>query len=171
MAWKLQEGTRCLLILVNLMKTTAAHRRPPEEVLAFLLGKQKFGIDIRSVQEICGFEAFARNTAEVDLAKGTARLHGASAPIVDLRVCLAAGEPVFDESTSVIVLNVDGRILILVADGISDVHQMDTAQLQPAPKKKGMLCTNCLIGLWNDGQHMITLIAVEKLMTAACEMA
>lgn len=159
-------------MLVNLMmKRAPAHCRPPEEVLAFLLGKHMFGIDIEFVQEICGFEAFARDTAEVDLERGTARLRGVCAPIVDLRICLMAGEPVFDESTSVIVLNVEGRVMILVADGISDVHQVDAAQLEPAQKKKGMPCTNCLIGLWNAGQHRITLIAVEKLMNATCELA
>lgn len=161
-----------MLMLVNLMmKKAPAHCRPPEEVLAFFLGKQMFGIDIEFVQEICGFEAFSRDTAEVDLDRGAARLRGVRAPIVDLRVCLMAGEAVFDESTSVIVLNVDGRIMILVADGISDVHQLDGAQLEPAQKKKGMLCTNCLIGLWNTGQHKISLIAVEKIMNAACEIA
>lgn len=97
------------MTLVNLMmKTHLPHRRPPEEVLAFLLGKQEFGIDMEKVSEICGFEAFARDAAEVDLVKGLAWVGGVAVPVLDLRVRFALGEPVYDESTSVIVLDLGG---------------------------------------------------------------
>ncbi|HEY0847262.1 MAG TPA: chemotaxis protein CheW [Noviherbaspirillum sp.] len=146
------------------MKATPV-RRPPEEVLAFMLGKQEFGIDMLKVQEVCGFDAFAQDAGEIDLEKGVVSLRGECIPIIDMRLRFALGEPVYDESTSVIVLDVGGHTLMLVVDGISDVHRMDAAQMQPVPRKRGALGAEYLLGLGAFGQHRIILIAADKLMT------
>lgn len=171
-AWKLQKGTNCFLTLVNLMmKTHPAHRRPPEEVLAFLIGEQEFGVDMEKVREICGFETFERDVAEVDIDQGVVKLRGISVPIVDLRVRFDLGEPVYNESTSAIVLDIGGRLLILVVDGISDVHRLDPAQLHRAPRNTPAARSDCLIGLGIFGQHKIILIAVDKLMAVTNKAA
>lgn len=66
-AWKLHKGTNRFLTLVNLMmKTHPAHRRPPEEVLAFLRGKQEFGVDMEKVREICGDKQSSVTPARAD---------------------------------------------------------------------------------------------------------
>lgn len=149
-----------------MMKTTPDRRRPPEEVLAFMLGDEEYGIDMQKVQEICGFDAIAQDASPVDLDNGVLNLRGICMPVVDMRVRYALGKPVYDESTSVIVLNIGGRIMSLIVDGISDVHRLDAVPLQPVPRNKGML-RDCLIGLGTFGQHRIILIAVDKLMTAS----
>lgn len=61
--------------------------------------------------------------------------------------------------------------MILVVDGISDVHRLEAAQLQPAPRTRKTGRADCLIGLGTFGQHRITLIAVEKLIAAAGDAA
>lgn len=148
-------------------KTTTARRTPPDEVLAFMLGSEEYGIDMQRVQEIRGFAAFAQEAAGLDLDGGVANLRGISVPIVDMRKRFSLGEAVFDESTSVIVLNIAGRTMGVVVDGISDVHRVDAGRVTPAPRARGGLRNDQLIGLGTFGPHSVTLIAIDEVLAAA----
>lgn len=148
-------------------KTTADSRLPPEEVLAFMLGSEEFGIDMQRVQEIRGFAAFAQEANDLDLDGGVANLRGISVPIVDMRKQFALGNPVYDESTSVIVLDIAGRTMTMVVDGISDVHRIDAGKIIPAPRARGGLKRDHLIGLGTFGPHVVTLIAIDEVLAAA----
>lgn len=148
-------------------KTTTGKRPPPDEVLAFMLGSDEYGIDMERVQEIRGFTAFAEEANELDLDGGMANLRGLRVPIVDMRKRYALGEPVFDESTSVIVLNIDGRTMGVVVDGISDVHRIDANRVIPPPRARGALKNDHLIGLGTFGPHSVMLIAIDELLAAA----
>ena len=151
----------------SMKKTTAASRIPPEEVLAFMLGGEEYGIDMRRVQEIRGFSAFVQEAGDLDLDGGMASLRGIRVRIVDMRRQFALGEPVYDDSTSVIVLNIDGRMTSMVVDGISDVHRVDTGRISPAPRARGGLGRQHLIGQGTFGARTVTLIAIDELLAAA----
>jgi len=148
-------------------KTTTARRSPPGEVLAFMLGSDEYGIDMQRVQEIRGFAAFAQEAHELDLDCGVANLHGIRVPIVDMRKRFSLGDAVFDDSTSVIVLNIDGRTMGVVVDGISDVHRIDPGHVIPAPRARGSLKSDHLIGLGMFGPHSVTLLAIDEVLAAA----
>ncbi|HYD63060.1 MAG TPA: chemotaxis protein CheW [Noviherbaspirillum sp.] len=148
-------------------KITAAGRVPPEEVLAFMLGSEEYGIDMQRVQEIRGFSAFMQEASGLDLDGGVANLRGIKVPIVDMRKQFALGEAVYDDSTSVIILNIEGRVMSMVVDGISDVHRIDAGRITPAPRARGGLRRDHLIGLDTFGPHTVTLIAIDALLAAA----
>lgn len=148
-------------------KTTTERRVPPDEVLAFMLGSEEYGVDMQRVQEIRGFAAFAQDADEIDLDGGVADLHGVKVPIVDMRKQFALGEPVYDESTSVIVLDIAGRVMGVVVDGISDVYCIDTGRIGPTPRPRGGLKRDHLIGLGTFGPHSVTLIAIDEVFAAA----
>ncbi|OWW20997.1 chemotaxis protein CheW [Noviherbaspirillum denitrificans] len=148
-------------------KTTTGKRPPPDEVLAFMLGNEEYGIDMQRVQEIRGFAAFAQEANALDLDGGIANMRGVSVPIVDMRKRFALGDAVFDDSTSVIVLSIDGRTMGVVVDGISDVHRVDAGRVIPAPRARGGLKNDHLIGLGTFGPHSVTLIAIDEVLAVA----
>jgi len=148
-------------------KTTTARRSPPDEVLAFMLGSDEYGIDMQRVQEIRGFAAFAQEAHDLDLDVGVANLRGIRVPIVDMRKRFSLGDAVFDDSTSVIVLNIDGRTVGVVVDGISDVHRIDPGRVIPAPRARGGLKNDYLIGLGTFGPHSVTLLAIDEVLASA----
>ena len=147
-------------------KTTTGRRPPPDEVLAFMLGSEEYGIDMQRVQEIRGFAAFAQEANEIDLDCGVAHVRGIRVPIVDMRKRFSLGEPVFDDSTSVIVLNIDGQVMGVVVDGISDVHRIDAGRVIPPPRARGGLKNDHLIGLGTFGPHSVTLLAIDEVLAA-----
>src|SRR5665647_1881411 len=89
------------------------------EFLAFTLGQEEYAIDILKVQEIRGYEAVTRIANAPEFIKGVVNLRGIIIPILDMRIKFNLGTPVYNEFTVVIILNIAGRIMGIVVDGVS----------------------------------------------------
>jgi len=134
------------------------------ELLTFTLGVESYGLDILKVQEIRGYEAPTRIANTPDFIKGVINLRGHIVPIVDLRVKLSLGEARFDASTVVIILNVLGRTVGVVVDGVSDVIALTPEAIKPAPEFGSVLDTQYILGLATVEEKLLIIIDIEKLM-------
>jgi purine-binding chemotaxis protein CheW len=134
------------------------------ELLTFTLGAESYGLDILKVQEIRGYESPTRIANTPDFIKGVINLRGHIVPIVDLRVKLSLGEASFDASTVVIILNVLGRVVGVVVDGVSDVIAIESEAIQPAPEFGSVLDTQYIQGLATVEGQLLILVDIEKLM-------
>jgi len=141
------------------------------EFLTFRLGAEEYGIDILKVQEIRGYDAVTRIANAPAFIKGVVNLRGVIVPIIDLRVKFDLGEARYDAFTVVIILNVAGRVVGAVVDSVSDVLELDEKQIKPAPEFNSMLEAGYITGLGTvesgEGQRMLILVDIEKLMSGA----
>jgi purine-binding chemotaxis protein CheW len=144
------------------------------EFLTFRLGAEEYGIDILRVQEIRSYEAPTRIANAPPYIKGVVNLRGVIVPIIDLRLKLNCAEAEYNGFTVVIVLNVRGRVVGTVVDSVSDVLELDGAQIQPAPELHSNIAANFItgIGTVNGGtsgqpnERMLILVDIEALMTS-----
>ena len=139
------------------------------EFLTFTLGDEEYAIDILKVQEIRGFEAVTRIANTPAFIKGVINLRGLIVPIVDMRVKFNLGEPVYNEFTITVILNIGKRVIGIVVDSVSDVTSLDEEQIRPAPEF-GTFDMQYLQGLVAIDERMLILIDIERLMSSA-EMA
>jgi purine-binding chemotaxis protein CheW len=140
------------------------------EYLTFTLGKEEYGIDILKVQEIRGYEAPTRIANAPPFIKGVINLRGVIVPIIDLRIKFNLGEPSYDQFTVVIILNIGRRVVGAVVDGVSDVIQLGSESLRPAPEFGSILDTRYILGLGTLDERMIIIVDIESLMSSQ-EMA
>ena len=140
------------------------------EFLTFTLGHEEYGIDILKVQEIRGYETPTRIANSPAFIKGVINLRGVIVPIVDLRIKFNLGEPTYDQFTVVIILNIGKRVVGIVVDGVSDVIQLNSANLRPAPEFGSTLDTRYILGLGTIEDRMIIVVDIEQLMSSE-EMA
>ncbi|MBC7404960.1 MAG: chemotaxis protein CheW [Cytophaga sp.] len=136
------------------------------EFLAFTLGREEYGIDILKVQEIRGYEAVTRIANAPDFLKGVINLRGIIVPIVDMRIKFNLGTPTYDQLTVVIVLNIDGRVVGMVVDSVSDVMTLMPEQVRPAPEMGTTFSGDFLIGLGTLEERMLILVDIVKLMSS-----
>ena len=136
------------------------------ECLTFTLGDEEYGIDILKVQEIRGYDTVTRIANSPDFIKGVINLRGAIVPIVDMRIKFRLGNVLYNEFTVVIVLNIAGRIIGMVVDGVSDVITLTPEQIRPAPELGTALDTQYITGLGTVDERMIILVDIERLMSA-----
>jgi purine-binding chemotaxis protein CheW len=153
--------------LATLDRSSPQQASNANEYLTFTLGQEEYGVDILKVQEIRGYEAVTRIANAPAFIKGVANLRGTIVPIVDMRIKFNLGEPVYDQFTVVIILNVAGRIVGMVVDSVSDVIDLKPEQVRPAPDFSSSFDTRYITGLGTVDERMLILVDIERLMSAA----
>jgi len=141
------------------------------EYLTFRLGAEEYGIDILRVQEIRSYEQPTRIANSPDFIKGVVNLRGVIVPIIDLRLKLGCETAEYNGFTVVIVLNVRGRVVGAVVDSVSDVLELDKAQIKPAPELSSNVDSGFITGIGavkqGDAERMLILMDIEALMSSA----
>ena len=150
--------------------SNAAADSEGREFLAFTLGSEEYGIDIHKVQEIRGYEAVTRIANAPEFIKGVINLRGIIIPVVDMRIKFKLGSPVYDQFTVVIILNINGRVMGMVVDSVSDVTTLSTEEIKPAPQMvsgEASINSEFLMGLGIVEERMLILIDIDRLMSSA----
>ena len=147
-------------------KTTSA----AGEYLTFVLGTEEYGLEILKVQEIRGYDAVTQIANTPDFIKGVVNLRGKIVPIVDLRIKFHLGKVNYDEFTVVIILNLNGRVVGIVVDGVSDVMALKEDQIREVPSLVTSIDTKYIVGLATVESQMLILVDIEQLMSSQ-EMA
>lgn len=160
-------------IATNIANTKATNTKlkiAAGEYLTFVLGNEEYGIEILKVQEIRGYDAVTQIANTPDFIKGVVNLRGKIVPIVDLRIKFHLGKVEYDEFTVVIILNLNGRVVGIVVDGVSDVMALKEEQIRDVPSLVTSIDTKYIVGLATVEEQMLILVDIEQLMTSQ-EMA
>jgi purine-binding chemotaxis protein CheW len=155
---------------VNLEKNSTENAIGSQEYLTFVLADESYGIDILKVQEIRGYDAVTKIANTPDFIKGVVNLRGLIVPIADLRIKFGLGNVVYDEFTVVIILNLNGRVVGIVVDGVSDVMNLNGNQIRAVPDIVSSIDTKYITGLATVEEKMFILVDIEQLMNSQ-EMA
>ncbi|MDO9204920.1 chemotaxis protein CheW [Methylotenera sp.] len=145
-------------------------RNAAGEYLTFVLGDEQYGLEILKVQEIRGYDAVTQIANTPDFIKGVVNLRGKIVPIVDLRIKFHLGKVEYDEFTVVIILNLNGRVVGIVVDGVSDVMALKEDQIRDVPSLVSNIDTKYIVGLASVETQMFILVDIEQLMSSQ-EMA
>ncbi len=151
------------------------------EFLTFRLGAEEYGIDILRVQEIRSYEQPTRIANAPAFIKGVVNLRGVIVPIIDLRLKLGCESAEYNTFTVVVVLNVRGRVVGAVVDSVSDVLELGTDHIKPAPELRSAVDGNFITGIGtikggpsgtngtngSEGERMLILMDIEGLMASA----
>lgn len=148
----------------------AAAEARPREFLVFSLGSEEYAIDILKAQEIRGYENVTRIASAPPFIKGVTNLRGVIVPIIDLRIKFNLDRVEYDSQTVVIVVNVSGRVVGVVVDGVSDVLSLTPEQIKPAPEFGLSLSSDYLSGLASLEDRMLVLVDIDRMLTSE-EMA
>lgn len=138
------------------------------EFLTFTVGAGEYGVDILKVQEIRGYDPVTEVPNSPRYVSGVVNLRGTVIPIMDLRSRLQKKDPVITATTVVIVVNVQGRVVGLVADAVSDVVGFPQGEVKPPPEVASGSESGFISGLAKNGENLTLLIDVEKLLNEPC---
>jgi purine-binding chemotaxis protein CheW len=138
-----------------------------QEYLSFVLGREEYAIDILSVREIRGYDAPTTIANAPGFIKGVINLRGTIVPIVDLRLKFNLDQADYNAFTVVIILNVVGRDIGIVVDGVSDVAIIRRDQILPPPEFAATVNARYIHGLCTLGERMLVVLDIELLMNSS----
>ncbi len=139
-----------------------------EQFLTFILGQEKYGIDILRVQEIRSWEPVSRIPNVPSYEKGVVNLRGAIVPITDLRERFNLKHADYTPVTAVIVVHAKSesktRTMGVVVDAVSEVVDVDKNVIQSSPDFGAKVSTEFISGLAAVDNRMIILLDMDKLL-------
>src|SRR5690554_684133 len=91
------------------------------ELIAFRIGEQEFCVDIMAVREIRGWTPATPLPRTPDYMKGVINLRGAVLPIIDLSGRFGLGDTEPSARHVIMVVQIDGRMVGLLVDAVSDI--------------------------------------------------
>jgi purine-binding chemotaxis protein CheW len=138
------------------------------QVLTFVLGNETYGVDILRVQEIRGWSAVTKIPHAPPHVLGVLNLRGSIVPIVDLRMRFSLDRAEYTTVTVIIVVSVisaaSRRDFGVVVDGVSDVVDVNTAEVKAAPELGAKGATDYIRGLVPVSERMVVLLDIDRLI-------
>jgi purine-binding chemotaxis protein CheW len=138
------------------------------QVLTFVLGRETYGVDILRVQEIRGWSAVTKIPHAPTHVLGVLNLRGSIVPIVDLRMKFNLEQAAYTSVTVIIVLSVrtraGARDFGVVVDGVSDVVDVQAAEVKPTPDLGSKSAKEHIRGLVSVAERMVVLLDIDQLI-------
>jgi purine-binding chemotaxis protein CheW len=134
------------------------------EFISFAIGDEQYGVDIMAVREIKGWSGVTCLPTQPDYVRGVLNLRGAMVPIIDLRCRFGQGKTEATLLHIVIVVQVEARLIGLLADRVLDILSFEVAQVQPVPQIALSSRADFLSGLVTLDGAMIALVDLPNLL-------
>ncbi len=143
----------------------AAAPGPELHLLTFALAREEFGIPVTQVREVIRVADITRVPHAPAHVRGVANLRGRILAVVDLRsrLGLPAAEPT--ARSRIVVVDLRGRVLGLLVDGVSQVTKVPEASVVPAPEDVRTVEADYVTGVARWQSRLIILLDLEKALT------
>lgn len=113
-------------------RAVAADTGATLEVVEFLLGGERYGIESRCVREVCPVREITPLPGTPEFVLGIVNVRGQVLTVIDLRRVLQLGARGLSDLNQVVIVRVDGREVGILADAIAGVRRLRETELQPA---------------------------------------
>jgi purine-binding chemotaxis protein CheW len=140
------------------------------DIISFAIGGDQYGVDIMSVREIKEWSKVTKLPEQPEYVSGVLNLRGVMVPVIDRRCRFGAGLTECSPTHIVIVVQINGRQVGLLADRVLDIVSFDTAKVQPVPRT-AQSTAKFLSGLVTHDDTMIALIDLRHLLEHEGEVA
>ena len=142
-----------------------------QQFLTFELAGEAYGVEILKVQEIRGWTPVRKLPNLPGFVKGALNLRGVIVPIIDLRERFQMPTVEYTPMTVVIVIRLTlaesngPTVLGIIADAVSDVVDINWAEVSAMPSMGGKIDTRYMYGMYMRESGMVMLLDVDKLLS------
>ena len=134
------------------------------QLVTFTLEKEEYAVDILSVQEINRITEITRVPNAPDFVEGVINLRGKVIPVVNLRKKFGLDTRETDESSRVIIMDIQGVTYGLVVDSVSEVLRIPANIVEPPPPMASSMSSMFIKGIAKLENRLIILIDIDKFL-------
>jgi len=144
--------------------TEARTTATAQQIVAFFLGNEEYGVPIIQVSEVIRKVGITRIPGMPDFIEGVINLRGKIIPVIDLRKRFGLPVQVDTEKTRIIVVLTSDHSIGLIVDGVSEVINLSNDQIEPIPPTIAAIDAEYLSGVGKRDTQLTILIHLEKLL-------
>ncbi|WP_047984863.1 chemotaxis protein CheW [Ornithinibacillus californiensis] len=136
-----------------------------KKVIVFQLKDEEFAVSVQQIGSIERIQTITRVPNTADFVKGVINLRGVVTPIIDLRSRLGIEATDFNESTRIIIVNLDEIDVGLIVDAANDVIDIPIDSIEPAPEVIGAVNDDYIEGVAKLENRLLILLDLKKVLT------
>jgi purine-binding chemotaxis protein CheW len=150
------------------------------QFLTFLLGREVFAMDIRTVREIIQYGPMTTVPLMPDFVRGVINLRGAVVPVIDLHARFGRPAATVGKKTCIVIFDAvrDGeRVeLGLLVDAVSEVIDIAADQIEPPPNFGTAVRRDFIQGMGKVASRFVIILDPDRAfdvneMARLCETA
>lgn len=134
------------------------------KVIIFRLKNEEYGVDVNQVKSIERMERITRVPNTPPFVKGVINLRGVVIPIIDLRNRFGIELLEYNDSTRIVIVNVDDVEVGLIVDAANDVIDIPVNAIEPPPKVVGGVESKYLRGVAKLSNRLLILLNLDKVL-------
>jgi purine-binding chemotaxis protein CheW len=139
------------------------------QFISFAIGDDHYGVDIMAVREIKGWSEITHLPKQPDYVRGVLNLRGVIVPIIDLRCRFGQGLTEATPLHVIIIVQVDQKLVGLLADRVSDIISVEPAKIKQVPRVALGARLEFLSGIVTIDKSMIALIELSNIVSSAAD--
>jgi purine-binding chemotaxis protein CheW len=140
------------------------------QYLTFQLGDEVFALGVSNVREILEFTTVTKVPKTPEFMRGVINLRGSVVPVLDMRLKFGLTRTEKTVDTCIIVVEVsfeeENTIIGALVDSVQEVFDLESDQIEPAPKIGTQLKTGFIKGMGKRDDHFIILLDIDKVFTS-----
>lgn len=133
--------------------------------LAFSLGAEVYGIEIRYVTEIIGMQTITEVPDLPDYARGIINLRGRIIPVIDMRLRFRKSSRDYNDRTCVIVVDIRGIAVGLIVDTVAEVLSIAEQDILPPPQLSSGYQQRFIKAIGKAGSDVKLILDCERLLS------
>lgn len=137
------------------------------QVVSFRLGDEEYGVDIMTVQEIILVGCITQVPEVPEHVLGVINLRGSVIPILNLRARFGMPEQAANDATRIVVMNLAGRTVGVVVDGVSEVLRLSHEDISPTPPSLVGAGKDYVTGLARRKERLLVLLDMARLLVGS----
>ena len=166
--------------MTNPKTTNATAEAGGAQYLTFLLGREVFAMDIRTVREIIQYGPMTTVPLMPDFVRGVINLRGAVVPVIDLHARFGRPAATVDKKTCIVIFDSvrDGeRVeLGLLVDAVSEVIDIAAEQIEAPPNFGTAVRRDFIQGMGKVASRFVIILDPDRAfdvneMARLCESA
>lgn len=137
------------------------------QYVTFGLNDETYAVDALSVQEIIELGAVTKVPHLPEFFRGVINLRGAIIPIIDLKRKFRMSPGERRKHTCVVVTEIEGRVMGLIVDTVSDVLQLPEDALTAAPDFGVQVATDFMRGMARVDNLLVIVLDTHRILSEA----
>lgn len=154
---------------VNQVSSTAktGHAETLLHLVTFQLGKEEYGVEIASVQEIIRATDITQVPGAPAHVRGVINLRGKIIPVVDLRKRFSLPEVSTCDTMRIIVVELGQKRIGMLVDSVSQVIRVPSGVVEELPEEASSVDENFIMGVGKFDSRLIIILNLNRSLLIA----
>lgn len=136
------------------------------QLVSFNLGPEEYAVEVLKVREIIRMTSITHIPNTPPSVEGIINLRGKVIPIVSLRNRFSMAGTDYDHHTRIIVMDIAGKLMGFIVDGVSEVIRISSGEIQPPPSMvSGGFDQEFICGVIQHADQLLLMLQLDRMFS------